>query len=244
MLNEKELDAIQRIVDFGGYVNSNILSLYIHDSDRHVRRILSTLEEEGLLRRVELSRNPSVPQAYQVTKKACVMCNRGDSHMRKKHTPPFTARALLRAHFLFSLMGAGYTHILSAPAVKLEYLRNLGFIDDDLPHKFNAGTPVLQVEEHLLTQMPYAKPGGIGIVHPDKCDVTAMAQLLTLIERYRRVVALYRCPVNFIAVCENKTRAEEFKKAGHVLAHKVKGGFSGELPPFMAGYSVDYSYFD
>ena len=72
-LNDKELNAIQMIVNFGGYVTSMILGLYIKDCDRHLRRILSALEEEKLLRRVEISRNPSVHNVFQVTKKACVI---------------------------------------------------------------------------------------------------------------------------------------------------------------------------
>lgn len=175
MLNDKERDVIQKIVDFGGYVTTLILGQYVKDTDRNLRYILSNLTQEGLIRRVDLSRNPNVHTVYQVTKKACIMCNRGDSHMRKKHTPPFAARALLKSHFLFKLAGEGFNQIFSSPAVRAEYLKSLGFDEKVLPHKYNKGTSLLQIEEYILSGEPYSSSGGICVVHPDKCDVCVLS---------------------------------------------------------------------
>ena len=246
MLNEKEIDAIRKIVDFGGYITSMILGQYIYDSDRNLRYILSALEEENLLRRVELSRNPNMHTVYQVTKKACIMCNRGDSHMRKKHTPPFAARALIRSHFLFSLAGTGYNKIISSPADKVGFLMNKGFEGRHLPHKYNSGVPILQVEEHLLSGEPYSRPEGFCIVHPDKCDVTAMTQLITLLDRYEKMLVSNKCPICFLAVCENRLRAQEYELAGQKLIGNKRdignGGIGGNTS-LITGYSIEYCYY-
>lgn len=245
MLNDKEMKAIQKIVDFGGYVTSMILGQYIKDSDRHLRRILCELENEKLLRRVELSRNRNEHTVFQVTKKACILCNRGDSHMRKKHTPPFAARALIRSHFLFSLAGSNYQTIFSCPAAKLEFLKEKGFEEQQLPRKFNNGVPVIQVEEHLLSGEPYSPSDGFCIVHPDKCDVTAMTQLITLLERYEKMLAKNKCSINFLAVCENGLRAREFELAGQKLignGRSLNGGARVCVSP-VTGFSIECSYY-
>ena len=245
ILNEEDMDVIHKIVEFGGYATTRILCQYIKDSDRNLRNILATLEKEKLIRRIESSRNPTVHNIFQVTKKACVLCNRGESYMWKMHTLAFIARSLIRSHFLFSITGSSYRQIHSSHAAKVSFLMSKGFDGEHLPHKYNDGIPVLQIKEYLLSGEPYSHSDGFCIVHPDKGDITAMTQLKTLLKRYEKMLVSNKCPICFLAICENRLRANEFVLAGQKLTGNkrgINGGIGGNTP-LVTGFSIKYHYY-
>ena len=220
-------------------MTTRILGQYIKDSTQNLQYILSDLEKEKLIKRIELSCNPGIHNIFQVTKKACVMCNRDNSYMWKTHTPSNIARSLFRSHFLFSIAGSGYQQIISSPALKVSFLMSKGFEGKHLPYRNYDGIPILHAEEYLLSGEPYSCCDGLCIVHPDKCDVAAKTQLKTLLKHYEKMLVSNKCPICFLVICENRLRANEYELAGQKPTGNgrgINGGIGGNTP-LVTGFS-------
>ena len=238
------MDAILKIIDFGGYVTNRILGRYIKESAQNLRYILLNLEREKLIERIKPLHNPSINSIFHVTKKACVICNRYNSCILITRSTSAIARSLIRSHFLFSIAGSGYRHILSSVAEKMCFLMSKGFEGKQLPHRKCNNNRILNVEEYLLCGEPYSRSDGFCIVYPDKCYIVAMTQLKTLLKRYGKMLISNKCPICFLVICQSRSRANEFDLAGQKLTGNewgINGGIGGN-PPLVTVFSIEYRY--
>lgn len=211
MLTDLEYEILERIVAYGGYVTTNILSLYKRGlTSCRYWQILKGLTDKGYLKQHNFFMDSTEPHVYQVTKKACAIFGRGEAYMRKKHQTPLIIRYLIRAHFLFELAGSGYTAILFSPAERVERLTAMSFNEALMPRKFNKGIGTIQIEEYILTEPPYAREGGICIVHVEKEGSTVASQLVTLLDRYNAMILDGIRPVDFLVITETEVKAGEF----------------------------------
>lgn len=238
MLTELEYEILEKIVAYGGYVTKNMLSFYRKGlTSCRYWQILKGLADKGYLKQHDFFMDSTEPHVYQVTKKACSLFGRGEAYMRKKHQTALIIRYLIRAHFLYEIAGNGYTGILASPAERTEYLLKNGFSEETLPRKFNHGVGVVQVEEYLLTESPYARQNGLCIVYAEKSDSAVSTQLITLLERYRTMVEQSVCPIDFLILTETESRAGEFVTRFH---RDIEKGFRQQI--IIHGKSIDRSY--
>lgn len=238
MLTEMEYEILEKIVAYGGYVTKNMLSFYRKGlTSCRYWQILKGLADKGYLKQHDFFMDSTEPHVYQVTKKACSLFGRGEAYMRKKHQSALIIRYLIRAHFLYEIAGAGYEGILYTPAARSEYLLKIGFLEDVLPQKFNKGIGIVQVEEYLLTEAPYARQNGLCIVYVEKSGSSVSTQLMTLLERYRTMVEQAVCPVDFLILTETESKAGEFVTR---FRRDFEKGFNQKI--ILNGKSIDRSY--
>lgn len=231
-LNEKDLDLLQKILEYGGYATSFSLCSYRNDiSTVAVFYILKKLTDGGYLKAIpfysDSRRNVSI---YQVTAKTCKLFDNPDSYYRKKHEDTYIIRSLIKGHFLFEITKDFESAVVVEHEKKLQLLNgDMNFALELLPKKYNKGTPLIHVEEVILdlrqTQnhtlfciesrkictLPYNK--GILIVHTDKSSANVTAQLLTLMERYKPLLELAQLPVDFLIVTDSKKREYSYQNA-------------------------------
>ena len=212
-MNAKLEDIIRKTVIFGGYVTVEMLTSYIPDSERNIRRLLEDLCGEKLLRKLDLGQSRKDGNVYQVTRKACVMYGRGDSHIRRKHSPIFRSRSLLRSRFLFSRADDIGAEIISFSAEKKAWFTSRDIKDSNMPKKYNTGVPIVQVEEMLLTGVPYAAPGGVCFLCPDKEESPPYPQIKAALERNADIVREAYFPISFLFVCRDSLKAMYYEKA-------------------------------
>lgn len=238
MLTDLEYEILEKIVAYGGYVTTNILSLYKRGlTSCRYWQILKGLADKGYLKQHNFFMDSTEPHVYQVTKKACTLFGRGDAYMRKKHQTALIIRYLIRAHFLFELAGSGYKGILYSPAERAEALKEKGFEENLLPRKVNKGIGTVQIEEYILKEPPYARENGICIVHAEKEGSSVGTQLVTLFDRYNLMVYQDICPVDFLILTETESKAGEFVM---VFNKRFKHMFQGKV--ILKGKSIGRSY--
>jgi len=215
-LTDVEFDILATIVSFGGYVTVPILSRYTNNTQARSREVLTNLEELKYLRSYPNLTHGKRAKIYQVTIRACKLLERGDSYMRKPHQVSYIDRSLLRAHFLFGIVGQGYDrkHIVDTLKKRLDFLSILGIPSTYFPRKYNGNSYELQVEEYLLTDRPWADDQSIAFLYVDKRHSEPSLQLKTLLNRYARFADLnFSLIVNFVIVVPYEQRMVRYVNA-------------------------------
>jgi hypothetical protein len=223
------LNEIQKMIDYGGYITARrIAELFGEKAGAFgiTRSVLSYLEGEKLVERIKPLCQMSVGDIVHVTRKACMLCNRKESHAWRAHSPSYISRALMLSNFLISIEENG-CRIISSQADKIAFLMGKGFEGRHIPCRKLGKKKILRIDEHLVCGEPFSHPDGFCVVYPDKCGFMAVTQLKTLFKRYRQMLLSRRCPVRFLIVCQDSSRANEFSLAGRKLTGNGRGTVGG-----------------
>jgi hypothetical protein len=208
-LTANELEILEKIVGFGGYVTHEMLSLYRTDiSQDRCYRILKSLESKGYIKKRDYFESHRNPDVYQVTKKACRIFGREESYMRKKHKPYAIRRYLMRSHFLFALSGNGVNIINFSPENRVAFLREKGFSDYYLPKRDGK----VQIDEYIIDDEHYTKGRVIWFAYIDNPDDTPRRQLMLLFNKYELMQKSKLAFLNFLIVTENSLKANIYKE--------------------------------
>ena len=234
-----EEHALKLTMDFGGYVTTEHLAKWRPDiAYRNHAYVIQNLVGDRLLLAREEHRVGKAPIIYQVTRKACLHFGRPDSYLRRKRTRPIVHRALLKGGFLFDLIGKGYPEeeILCYSDTRIEFFLSQGINERVLPAKYNYGTRVTQIEEHILLRSPFNKEREVTILYTDKPGRSAWEQVHTLFESYMLLSQQVSCPpLSMLIICEQKNEEIAYSRA---LEHtKMPHNFS------IQATTVNHSYF-
>ena len=220
--NEERI--LKQTLDFGGYVTTELLSLWRPDIHyRNQTRPLSNLaSEKYLIVREEYSigRASSI---YQVTQRTCAYFRRPNSFLRNKKSLPTVHRALIRSYYLFDLLGKGYRaeDVMSHGDEKISYFRNLGIRELALPAKYNSGNRLTQIEEYLLLASPITGEGELTILYINKPASSEWHQLHTVLSKYSVLSQQINCPpLTLLIICEHDHECHAYERAA--TSSKIK----------------------
>jgi len=233
-LNDRDMDLLKKIFEFGGYTTSISINNYRNDRDiSNNRRFLYKLVEEGYIKEKKFysdSRRDAV--VYQVTAKTCKLFDNPGSYFRKKHSEPYIIRALIKQHFFFEICKSFDPYIISSHERRVELLtKDLGYDIGLLPKKCDTDTYTTHVEEYIIDarnigtgNLPCLKIGetlfdfedkanGIIIVYTDRSEVNCYTQLMGLYERYKALINSEKARIDFLIVVDSESREISYKKA-------------------------------
>lgn len=211
MLSKGELDILEKIVGYGGYVTKEVLHLYRRDiSLDGCYRILMRLEEKKYLRKRDYFRSSRSLNVYQVTRKACNHFGRPEAFMRKVHKAYAVRRYLIRSHFLFMQTGQRQEVTLYTSDERAFYMKGIGYSNFHLPKKVNGNVRSIQMEEYILGD---SDDSSTHFLYVDSLRCMPKIQLQMLLLRYERMIRAGITFIYFDIVVESESRKQEFDKA-------------------------------
>lgn len=227
--NEEDMELIWKIYEFGGYATFPAINCYRNKRDPSTnKRCIYRLVDCGYLRPIPFySDSDRDVMVFRVTAKTCRQMGNPNSYLRKPHDPTYIIRALMKQHFLFELCNGFYPYMIASNEKRIELLtRELGIDAEFLPKKYNAESSFVHIEEYILDvrncrEIPSNScitledaAQKILFIYIDKYQSNPSAQLLSLINRYKGIIAgAEKIKMGFILVTDSEARERQYLKA-------------------------------
>lgn len=229
--NDKYL--LNIIYRYGGYVRVKYLKyLYPDMSERTFLYKLDKLETSFCLKKRRFINNSKrEPITYQITQAGCNICGNINSTYRRKRSPEYAYRALLKCIFFLEIHSSLGDYIVYNVNDRRSVFETTGFDTKYFPIKINHdksnkdNVSIVQFEEYFIDfrnkegksikyngDILYSDDvKGVIITYIDQPHIEINKQIATLVNRYIHMINQYKkynigFSINFLVVVDNDNR--------------------------------------